>query len=49
MNTVVHFELPYENADRAAAFYGAAFGWHFQQLDAAMGTLRNRDHRDRGR
>jgi predicted enzyme related to lactoylglutathione lyase len=38
MNPVVHFELPYENADRAAAFYRAAFGWQSQQLDAAMGN-----------
>jgi len=38
MNPVVHFELPYENADRAAAFYRAAFGWQTQQLDAAMGN-----------
>ena len=38
MNPVVHFELPYENADRAAAFYRAAFGWQIQQLDAAMGN-----------
>jgi uncharacterized protein len=38
MNPVVHFELPYENADRAAAFYRAAFGWQIQQLDAGMGN-----------
>jgi len=38
MNPVVHFELPYENADRASAFYRAAFGWQIQQLDAAMGN-----------
>jgi predicted enzyme related to lactoylglutathione lyase len=38
MNPVVHFELPYENADRAAAFYRAAFGWQTQQLDAGMGN-----------
>ena len=38
MNPVVHFELPYENADRAAAFYRAAFGWQTQQLDGAMGN-----------
>ena len=38
MNPVVHFELPYENADRAAAFYRAAFGWQIQQLDAEMGN-----------
>jgi len=24
---VVHFEVPYDDGDRARAFYGAAFGW----------------------
>jgi uncharacterized protein len=24
---VVHFEIPYEDEDRAQAFYGEAFGW----------------------
>ena len=38
MNPVVHFELPYENAERAAAFYRAAFGWQTQQLDGQMGN-----------
>jgi predicted enzyme related to lactoylglutathione lyase len=38
MNAVVHFELPYENADRAAAFYRAAFGWQTQQYGAEMGN-----------
>ncbi len=27
MNPVVHFELPYHNADRASKFYRAVFGW----------------------
>jgi predicted enzyme related to lactoylglutathione lyase len=38
MNPVVHFELPYENAERAAAFYRQAFGWQTQQLDSSMGN-----------
>jgi len=38
MNPVVHFELPYENAERAAAFYRAAFGWQTQQYGADMGN-----------
>lgn len=38
MNPVVHFELPYENADRAAAFYRAAFGWQTQQFGSDMGN-----------
>jgi len=24
---VVHFEIPYDDGDRARSFYGAAFGW----------------------
>jgi uncharacterized protein len=38
MNPVVHFEMPYENSDRAAAFYTAAFGWKPQMLGAEMGN-----------
>jgi uncharacterized protein len=32
MNPVVHFEMPYENRERMATFYGAAFGWQTQRL-----------------
>ncbi len=38
MNAVVHFELPYENVERAAAFYQRAFGWQTQQFGADMGN-----------
>lgn len=38
MNPVVHFEIPYENAERAAAFYRAAFGWQTQQYGPEMGN-----------
>lgn len=34
---VVHFEMPYRDAARAAQFYAAAFGWQMQQLGAEMG------------
>ena len=27
MDSVVHFEMPYENRQRMAKFYQAAFGW----------------------
>ncbi len=37
MNPVVHFEMPYEDKDRAAKFYEAAFGWKPQMLGAEMG------------
>jgi predicted enzyme related to lactoylglutathione lyase len=37
MNPVVHFEMPYENRERMAKFYGAAFGWQTQMLGEEMG------------
>ena len=45
MNPVVHFELPYENAERASAFYRAAFGWQTQPYGyvSFLDTERNRN------
>ena len=37
MDSVVHFEMPYEDASRLAAFYSSAFGWQTQELGAEMG------------
>jgi uncharacterized protein len=37
MNPVVHFEMPYENRERMATFYGVAFGWQTQMLGEDMG------------
>jgi predicted enzyme related to lactoylglutathione lyase len=37
MNSVVHFEMPYDDAKRAASFYQQAFGWQMQPLGAEMG------------
>ncbi len=37
MDAVVHFEMPYDDARRVAAFYASAFGWETQPLGAAMG------------
>jgi predicted enzyme related to lactoylglutathione lyase len=37
MNPVVHFEMPYDDGARMAAFYHAAFGWHTHMLGEAMG------------
>jgi predicted enzyme related to lactoylglutathione lyase len=34
MPRVVHFEIPADNADRAAAFYKSVFGWEIK--DAGM-------------
>ena len=37
MNSVVHFEMPYDDRARMAAFYQAAFGWQTQMLGEDMG------------
>ena len=37
MNAVIHFEMPYQEAQRAASFYTAAFGWKTQMLGPEMG------------
>lgn len=36
---VVHFEIPYEDGDRARAFYGEAFGWDLQAWSEGEYTL----------
>jgi predicted enzyme related to lactoylglutathione lyase len=38
MNSVVHFEMPYDNRDRAASFYESAFGWQMQKMGEEMGN-----------
>lgn len=38
MNPVVHFEMPFENADRVATFYRTVFGWRMEMLGAEMGS-----------
>ena len=38
MDPVVHFEMPYENAKRVAAFYTEAFGWKTQVTGEEMGN-----------
>jgi predicted enzyme related to lactoylglutathione lyase len=38
MDSVVHFEMPYENRDRMARFYQSAFGWQARMLGADMGN-----------
>ena len=37
MDAVVHFEMPYDDARRVAAFYTSAFGWNTEALGADMG------------
>jgi predicted enzyme related to lactoylglutathione lyase len=38
MNSVVHFEMPYEDKNRMAEFYQKAFGWQPQILGPEMGN-----------
>jgi predicted enzyme related to lactoylglutathione lyase len=38
MNPVIHFEIPYRDADRASAFYAKAFGWKATSLGPRMGN-----------
>lgn len=37
MDPIVHFEMPYENAERLAKFYSRAFGWKMDKLGKDMG------------
>jgi len=37
MNSVVHFEMPYDNGERIAKFYASVFGWRTQMLGKDMG------------
>lgn len=38
MNPVVHFEMPYDDRARMAAFYQRAFGWRTRMLGEEMGN-----------
>lgn len=38
MDSVVHFEMPYEDRERMAKFYQSAFGWQTQVLGEDMGN-----------
>ena len=37
MSRVVHFEIQADDLERARAFYGAVFGWEFQDWSSAAG------------
>lgn len=36
---VVHFEIPFENGDRAREFYREAFGWHIAYVPEVNYTM----------
>lgn len=38
MDSVVHFEMPYDDRDRMARFYQQAFGWESNMLGPEMGN-----------
>jgi uncharacterized protein len=38
MNSVVHFEMPYEDRERMAKFYQSSFGWQTRLLGEEMGN-----------
>ena len=38
MDSVVHFEMPYDDRERMARFYQAAFGWRANMLGPDMGN-----------
>ena len=48
-NPVVHFEMPYENRDRAAKFYESAFGWKMNKLGAEMGNYMTAETSETGK
>ena len=37
MDSVVHFEMVYEDRDRMTKFYESAFGWHTQASEPTCG------------
>jgi predicted enzyme related to lactoylglutathione lyase len=38
MDSVVHFEMPYDDRDRMKTFYETAFGWQAEVLGPEMGN-----------
>jgi predicted enzyme related to lactoylglutathione lyase len=38
MDSVVHFEMPYDDRERMAKFYRDAFGWQTRMLGPEMGN-----------
>ena len=36
---IVHFEIPFDDGDRAKAFYGDVFGWQAQDMPEMQYTM----------
>lgn len=41
MDKVVHFEIPFENKDRAMGFYSQCFGWQLTDMPAMSYVMAN--------
>ena len=39
MDKVVHFEIPYDNKDRASRFYSEIFGWRLMDIPEMQYTM----------
>ncbi|MDY7084705.1 MAG: VOC family protein [Actinomycetota bacterium] len=39
MNRVIHFEVPFDDGERATTFYREAFGWHLNSMPNYQYTL----------
>ncbi|GID27340.1 VOC family protein [Paractinoplanes brasiliensis] len=39
MNRVIHFEIPFDDGERATTFYREAFGWHLNSMPNYQYTL----------
>ncbi len=49
MTTIVHFEIPSDNIERASKFYGSLFGWKMEKMQGPMEYLMFRTTDDKGK
>ena len=42
-HTIVHFEIPADNPERAAQFYGELFGWDIKRFEGSSEGMEYRD------
>lgn len=48
MATIVHFEIPSDNIERAKKFYGGLFGWKMERMPGPMEYWHSRTTNDKG-
>ncbi len=46
-HTIVHFEIPADDLDRATKFYREVFGWEISKMPGPFEYYRGPDDRDR--